>query len=73
MAISKNGHANSLKYIFQTNLILSLPTTQIGVCTPLPLREKAFAPTSNGLTRIVYLNCFFLSLPIRTSASPTKT
>jgi len=73
MVIKKNGHAIFLKYFLQTNLFLFFPTTQIGIRTPLPLREEAFMPTSNGLTRIVNLNCLLLSFPTKTSASPTRT
>jgi len=30
----KNGHANFLEYFLQKDLLLSLPTIQIKVCTP---------------------------------------
>jgi len=39
---------------------------------PSPLGEEVLAPISNGLRRIMNLNCSFLLHPIRMGKSPTR-
>jgi hypothetical protein len=37
----------------------------MGVQASSPLNEEALTPTSNGIAKIVNLNCLFLSPPIK--------
>jgi hypothetical protein len=45
----------------------------MGVQASSPLKEEAFTSTSNGLGRIVNLNCLFLSPLIRMNKNPIRT
>jgi hypothetical protein len=54
-----------LKYYFKVNILFSLPITQKGGHTSLPLKEKTLALTSNGFGRIINLSYLFLSPVIK--------
>jgi hypothetical protein len=62
-----------LKYSFEVNLFFFLTIAQKGGSTSLPLKEKTFVPTLNGLGRIMNLSYLFLSPLIKMNESLTKT
>jgi hypothetical protein len=72
MMFKKNGHVIFLKYSPKFNMLLFWPTIQRRGCMPLPLplHEEAYVPTSNGLRRIMNLNCSLLSPLIKMGKSP---
>jgi hypothetical protein len=74
MMLKKNGHVIFLQYSLKTNLLLFLPIVQMGIYTPLPLRNKIlWQPPTLTLDVLKNLTNSKLLVPIASNKNAQKS